>query len=66
MSTNQELARKYNTTSRQISKSRKRGYLVDNDGKKIAIKMSPAVHSSKSKNGIIKNKGGETKKWGNK
>ena len=30
--TNNELAKEHNTTSRQISKSRKRGYITTNDG----------------------------------
>ena len=34
MKTNKELAREQGTTSRQISKSRKRGYITLNDGTK--------------------------------
>ena len=33
--TNSELAREQNTTSRQISKSRKRGYILTSDGKRV-------------------------------
>ena len=32
LNTNKELARKLNTTSRQVSKSRKRGWITTNDG----------------------------------
>ena len=31
LNTNKELARKLNTTSRQVSKSRKRGWITTND-----------------------------------
>jgi len=34
LNTNKELARKLNTTSRQVSKSRKRGWITTNDGVK--------------------------------
>ena len=33
--TNSELAKEQNTTSRQISKSRKRGYILTDDGKRV-------------------------------
>jgi len=33
--TNSELSKEQNTTSRQISKSRKRGYIIRNDGIKL-------------------------------
>ena len=33
--TNSELAKEQNTTSRQISKSRKRGYILTSDGKRV-------------------------------
>ena len=33
--TNSELATEQNTTSRQISKSRKRGYILTSDGKRV-------------------------------
>jgi len=32
LNTNKELARKLNTTSRQVSKSRKRGWITTDDG----------------------------------
>jgi len=33
--TNSELAKEQKTTSRQISKSRKRGYILTDDGKRV-------------------------------
>ena len=33
--TNSELAKEQNTTSRQISKSRKRGYILTSDGRRV-------------------------------
>jgi len=41
--TNEALAKEYNCTSRQISKSRRRGYITDNDGKKIMFKAPKPV-----------------------
>ena len=66
MKTNKELAREQGTTSRQISKSRKRGYITKEDGTKVKFKPKPAVHISKAKNGLVKNKKGGVKKWGSK
>ena len=40
--TNKELAREMNTTPRQISKSRKRGWIWV-DGKRVNYKASPPV-----------------------
>tara|TARA_Y100001973_G_scaffold84154_1_gene125007 strand:+ start:237 stop:437 length:201 start_codon:yes stop_codon:yes gene_type:complete len=64
--TNKELAREQGTTSRQISKSRKRGYITKEDGTKVRFKAPPALHNSTSKNGIMKCKKGGMKKWGAK
>ena len=36
--TNSELAKEQKTTSRQISKSRKRGYILTDDGKRVQYK----------------------------
>ena len=33
--TNSELSKEQNTTSRQISKSRKRGYILTSDGRRV-------------------------------
>ena len=66
METNKQLATKQGTTSRQISKSRKRGYITKNDGTKARFKAPPATHISKAKNGLVKNKKGGMKKWGSK
>ena len=33
--TNSELSKEQNTTARQISKSRKRGYILTSDGKRV-------------------------------
>ena len=42
LNTNKELARKLNTTSRQVSKSRKRGWITTNDSiRKNYIAPSP-------------------------
>ena len=41
--TNGELARKMNCTARQISKSRKRGYITDNDGKRVSFRAPKPV-----------------------
>ena len=38
--TNSELAKEQNTTSRQISKSRKRGYILTGDGKRVQYKAT--------------------------
>tara|TARA_R100000808_G_C2067479_1_gene96358 strand:- start:442 stop:642 length:201 start_codon:yes stop_codon:yes gene_type:complete len=62
--TNKELAREQGTTSRQISKSRKRGYIIKEDGTKVRFKAPPALFSSTSKNGVMKYKKGGMKKWG--
>ena len=64
MKTNKELAREQGTTSRQISKSRKRGYITKEDGTKVRFTAPPALHNSTSKNGVIKYKKGGMKKWG--
>tara|TARA_A100001201_G_scaffold108873_1_gene93152 strand:+ start:320 stop:520 length:201 start_codon:yes stop_codon:yes gene_type:complete len=64
--TNKELAREQNTTPRQISKSRKRGYITKEDGTKVKFKAPPALHNSTSKNGIMRYKKGGMKKWGAK
>ena len=66
MKTNVQLAKELNTTPRQISKSRKRGYITKDDGTKARFTASPAVHISKAKNGLVKNKKGGMKKWGSK
>ena len=55
--TNSELATEQNTTSRQISKSRKRGYILRNDGVKVRytapapafITTNPTGHNTKGK-----------------
>ena len=55
--TNSELAKEHNTTSRQISKSRKRGYILRNDGVKLKytanapafITTKPTGHHKKGK-----------------
>ena len=52
--TNSELAKEHNTTSRQISKSRKRGYILTSDGKRVKftapvpafITTTPTGHKS--------------------
>ena len=41
--TNKELAKDMNCTSRQISKSRKRGYITNNNGERIKYKASEPV-----------------------
>jgi hypothetical protein len=64
--TNKELAREQGTTSRQISKSRKRGYITKEDGTKVRFKAPPALFSITSKNGVMKCKKGGIKKWGTK
>ena len=66
MKTNKQLASEQGTTARQISKSRKRGYITKNDATKARFTASPAVHISKAKNGLVKNKKGGVKKWGSK
>jgi len=66
MKTNKQLATELNTTSRQVSKSRKRGYITKNDGTQARFKASPALHASTSKNGVVRNKKGDVKKWGSK
>jgi len=43
MTTNSELAEQKKTTSRQISKSRRRGWILVN-GEKVKYTASPAVH----------------------
>ena len=55
--TNSELAKEQNTTSRQISKSRKRGYILRNDGVKVRftapapafITTNPTGHHTKGR-----------------
>ena len=55
--TNKELALLHKTTSRQISKSRKRGYILRNDGVKLKytanapafITTKPTGHHKKGK-----------------
>ena len=55
--TNSELATEQKTTSRQVSKSRKRGYITRNDGVKVKftaptpafITTSPTGHHTKRK-----------------
>ena len=66
MKTNVQLAKELNTTPRQISKSRKRGYITKDDGTKARFKASPATHISTAKNGVVRNKKGGVKKWGTK
>ena len=66
MKTNVQLAKELNTTPRQISKSRKRGYITKDDGTKARFTASPAVHISTAKNGVVRNKKGGVKKWGSK
>ena len=54
--TNSELAKEQNTTSRQISKSRKRGYILINDDKRVKytapkpafITTNPTGHNKKN------------------
>ena len=41
--TNKELAKDMNCTSRQISKSRKRGYITNNNGERIKYKAPEPV-----------------------
>ena len=70
MKTNKELAKAMNTTERQISKSRKRGFITTIDGVVKQFKAPIAAKISKAKNGVIKNtKGGIKKltgaKWDN-
>ena len=56
--TNSELATEQKTTSRQISKSRKRGYILRNDGVKVRytaptpafITTNPTGHNTQVKN----------------
>jgi len=64
--TNKQLASEQGTTARQISKSRKRGYITKNDGTKAKFKASPPAHISTAKNGVVRNKKGGVKKWGSK
>ena len=55
--TNSALATEHNTTSRQVSKSRKRGYITTNDGVKVRytapapafVTTNPTGHHSKEK-----------------
>jgi len=55
--TNSELATEQKTTSRQISKSRKRGYILRNDGVKVCytapnpafITTNPTGHNTKGR-----------------
>ena len=55
--TNSELAKEQNTTARQISKSRKRGYILRNDGVKVRytaptpafITTNPTGHNTKGR-----------------
>ena len=53
--TNSEIAKDKNTTSRQVSKSRRRGWLTTNDGVRIAFR-APAPKF------VIKAPTGHTKK----
>tara|TARA_R110002051_G_scaffold253262_1_gene312355 strand:- start:1427 stop:1627 length:201 start_codon:yes stop_codon:yes gene_type:complete len=64
--TNAQLAQELATTSRQVSKSRKRGYITKNDGTKARFTASPALKTSTAKNGVVRNKKGGVKKWGSK
>ena len=64
MKTNKELAKDVNTTERQVSKSRKRGFITTVDGVVKQFKAPPAAHISKAKNGIVKKKSGSKKIWG--
>tara|TARA_Y100000034_G_scaffold55786_1_gene68333 strand:+ start:927 stop:1085 length:159 start_codon:yes stop_codon:yes gene_type:complete len=41
--TNQQLAVEHNTTARQISKSRKRGWITNNDGVRVKYKAPMPV-----------------------
>ena len=55
--TNSELAKELNTTSRQVSKSRKRGWITTNDGvrkqftasKPAFVTTNPTGHHKKGK-----------------
>ena len=55
--TNSKLATEHNTTSRQVSKSRKRGYITTNDGVKVRytapapafVTTNPTGHNTKAK-----------------
>jgi hypothetical protein len=62
--TNKELAKKYNTTPRQISKSRKTGDIKTNDGGWYKFTAPSPVFKTTNKTGIKKKKGGGMKKWG--
>ena len=41
---NKQLAKKMNCTPRQITKSRKRGYIINDDGVKVKFTAPPAIH----------------------
>ncbi len=47
--TNNQLAEEQQTTSRQISKSRKRGYIQTNDGTKVRYTAPEAIHINPKK-----------------
>ena len=54
--TNEVLSRKMNTTPRQISKSRKRGYITTNDGARKKYRAPQPVF-------LFTSKKGKKKKW---
>jgi len=64
--TNSTQARVMKTTSRQISKSRKRGYITNDDGIRVKYTAPIAVHISTKPTGIIKNNNKSPKRWGKK
>ena len=61
--TNGELAREMKTTKRQISKSRKRGFITTVDGVVKQYKAPLPEFKSKRPTGVQKNKGGDRKVW---
>ena len=63
MKTNKEFAKDMNTTERQISKSRKRGFITTVDGVVKQFKAPLATHISKAKNGVVRYTKGGVKKW---
>ena len=63
MKTNTELAREMKTTSRQISKSRKRGFITTVDGVVVKYTAPVAAHKYPKSTGVIKNKKGGVRKW---
>ena len=54
--TNSEIAKEKNTTSRQVSKSRKRGWITTNDGVRIAFRASSPKFVVKAPTGHNKKK----------